>query len=354
VYKRVKQLMLFRKDIKLQLESQIERFKVIRSEYDIIAICPNNTTQHWLGIKQGTAALFPHNHVCLEQSYSNTVYNEIELQQIIKSLASLNFKKIIFRGFPSYFSELIRGIKKNCETDIYILYAGPASEFMTVQKQEAVKEIVKLANEGVVKKVGFNKKGLSEAISSIYNIECGRYILKAPIPGEIKVRHLKVGKIRIGIFGGSTFNKNIHTQILAALAVPNSEVHVLDKTKFSYLHLDHRIVGYDGYIPHEKFVNVLSSMDINLYLAYSESWGNLITESLAFGVPCLATINSGVFDYDEFLKQKLIVMDYDNISAIKNQIEEVLLDYSNISEKASEYVIALNKKADEFLCDLLQ
>jgi hypothetical protein len=47
-------------------------------------------------------------------------------------------------------------------------------------------------------------------------------------------------------------------------------------------------------------------------------------------------------------------MDYDNISAIKNQIEEVLLDYSNISEKASEYVIALNKKADEFLCDLLQ
>ncbi len=104
-----------------------------------------------------------------------------------------------------------------------------------------------------------------------------------------------------------------------------------------------------GYLPHEKFINVLSSMDINLYLAYSESWGNLITESLAFGVPCLATINSGVFDYDEFLKQKLVVMDYDNISAIKSQIDAVLIDYSNISKKSYQYPIILNKEADKII-----
>lgn len=325
----------------------------IRTASDLLAICPNNTGHNWLGIKQGTIALFPYNHICLDQNYSNSAYSAKELQEIIGEIGQLAFRKIVFRGFPPYFSSIIKALRRNCNANIYVLYAGPASELNSDNRQFAIAEMVKLTREGYIKKIGFNKKGLSHAIASIYNIDCGRYILKVA-DSNINVAPRQLSDtIRIGIFGGNNFNKNIHTQVLAALAIPNAEIHVLDKSKFSYLNLAHRIEGYNGYLSHQKFIEVLSSMHINLYLAFSESWGNIITESLSFGVPCLATINSGVFDFDEYLSKYLVVNDYDNIPAITQKICEVIDKYSDLSERSIQYSRILNQRADSMLEEFL-
>ena len=50
----------------------------------------------------------------------------------------------------------------------------------------------------------------------------------------------------------------------------------------SYTHLEH---GTN--LTHDNFLSVLGSMDLNLYMSYSESWGLVAYESEAMGVPCL-------------------------------------------------------------------
>lgn len=329
------------------------QLELIREGSDILAICPDNTGLNWLGIKSGTIALFPKNHLLLQQYYSHSVYTESQLMEIIEIIATLEFKKVVFRGFPPYFDVFIRRLKtKNLASNLFVFYAGPASEFNESSKTQNLLKIIQLQKEGVIEKIGFNKKGLAEAISEVYKVKTGRYILKTPIKEQISSGK-KNESIKIGVFGGNTFNKNIHSQVLAALSVPNSEVHVLDKKKFNYIPDQHRIIGYDGYLENEHFVKVLGRMDVNLYLAYSESWGNVITESLTQGVPCLSTINSGIFDFSEELKEALVVQDYDNISAIRDQIKLVYNKRDSLHSMCKDYISLLNSKAEEMLQELL-
>ena len=98
----------------------------------------------------------------------------------------------------------------------------------------------------------------------------------------------------IGVFGGDTFNKNLHNQVAHALLMEQSIVHVADKSVFRYFGQDLRIVEHGKNLPREKFLQVLGSMDLNLYCSYSESWGLVVDESQAMGVPCLGPVN---FDY---------------------------------------------------------
>jgi glycosyltransferase involved in cell wall biosynthesis len=128
---------------------------------------------------------------------------------------------------------------------------------------------------------------------------------------------------------------------------------VLDKSKFDYLPEQDRLIGYNGYLSNEKFVKVLGSMDVNLYLAFSESWGNVITESLSNGVPCLSTINSGVYDYDNELSEMLVVHDYDNILSIRNQIMHVIFNQNILRKKCRDYISTVNQKAEEMLIEIL-
>ena len=56
---------------------------------------------------------------------------------------------------------------------------------------------------------------------------------------------------------------------------------------------------------------------INTYVSFSECWGQLITESLIMGVPCLAANNSGIFDENDFLFEKLVVKEFDDSNFIE-------------------------------------
>jgi len=84
-------------------------------------------------------------------------------------------------------------------------------------------------------------------------------------------------------------------------------------------------------------------MDINLYVSYSESWGQVITESISMGVPCLASNNSGVFDSNETLKSALLVSDYDNPYEIAKKIKSVLR--MNLKEEYEAFIESLNNEA---------
>lgn len=337
----------------LSMEEVCGRLAGIRELHSTVALCPDSTGPHWQGIKQGTITLFPDNHVPLAQYYSNTSYSEEALRTLVGTLADLHFDHVVFRGFPAYFDGLIRKLHGVSTSKLHVLYAGPPSEMAEASKQDNLSRIVALAREGILHRAGFNKKGMAETLAAIYGIRTGRYILKGPEGTPDIAPAASRPEPLVGVMGGNTFNKNLHTQVMAALAMPHTTVHVLDGEPFAYLLNGHRIAGHGGHLSHPDYIAVLAQMDVNLYLAFSESWGNVITESLALGVPCLATANNGIYDWDHALRDRLVVADYDDTQAIARQTGEVLEDRKALSERCMAYVPHLNAEADRMLAELL-
>jgi glycosyltransferase involved in cell wall biosynthesis len=141
---------------------------------------------------------------------------------------------------------------------------------------------------GKIKKIGFVKTGMAETVEKLFGFSCFHSPLPPPIiPNGIQKLELDRTKIHIGVFGADTFNKNLHNQVIHALLIENSVIHVLDKSIFSYLNMDHRIIDHGKNLPKEKFLRILGSMDLNLYMSYSESWGLVAYESESMGVICI-------------------------------------------------------------------
>lgn len=328
-----------------------EKIKDIRRNSDVIAICPDNTGYSWLGVKRGAMALFEEKLLVLPQYYSESRFSVKELGAICDFIINQEFRKIVFRGFPPYFEYLIeyfKGKKQNLK--IYFLYAGFLAENASnLAAQKNFVRIIELVKMGLINKVGFNKPGLGKTVENLYGIDAFEYLNKTFIyhPELLEKPGLPDG-LNIGVLGNNDFRKNIHNQVAAALMVQNSYVHVKDLTPVQYLDLSkRRIIEHNGELNHNAYVSLLAGMDLNMYVSFSESWGHVITESLSVGTPCLVSKTSSIFDYDEELADLLIVKDFDNSAAIAEQLKRILPHKDEIGLKGREYVMKLNRMADE-------
>ena len=93
---------------------------------------------------------------------------------------------------------------------------------------------------------------------------------------------------------------------------------------------------------HDTFFQLIGSMSINLHVTFSESWGQVLSESISQGVPCLSAYTSSFFDYDEDLKKKLVVNGFDDSWHIFQKIEEVLNNHDDTSKHCLQYAKELN------------
>lgn len=248
----------------------------------------------------------------LPQLYSSTLLSKEQAIKFFKLLKNKGAKFIVFSGLLEYALSWIR-------------------------------EIYKLNI-----KFGVVKKGLKETLEHLDGVSIHRLIPVFVKPEGLRIKKFNDKKIHIGIFGNSSFNKNRHTQVLAASLLENSLIHIIAPNEFGYAVESDRIITHEN-LNKENFLQLLGSTDINLYVSYSESWGQIITESISLGVPCLASNNSGVF-FNKKLRNILLVDDYDNPFEIANQIKLVLgMDLKN---DYLDYLNTLNfevkKLVDEF------
>ena len=79
----------------------------------------------------------------------------------------------------------------------------------------------------------------------------------------------------------------------------------------------------------------------------------LLAESISQGVPCLSAYTSSFFDYDDDLKQKLVIDGFDDSWHIYRKIDEVLKDRDAIGKQCIEYAKRLNVLAGERLNEFL-
>jgi glycosyltransferase involved in cell wall biosynthesis len=272
-----------------------KRISEIREEHRILVVFGSPTEGNWLGIANATKSLYPDNSIEIPQNYSNTLFSEKQTIDLCEYISQLNFNKIIISGFASYFYYWIDLLyPKNI---IEIIFHGTFSEFHEKAKQIFIGKLISYGKAEKIKRFGFIKKGLNQTFSTLYNFKSYHQPLPIPtIPQGIALLKLDKSKIHIGVFGADTFNKNLHNQVIHALMIENTIVHVLDKSIFKYLELDERIVEHGKNLPRDEFLRILGSMDLNLYMSYSESWGLVAYESEAMGVPCLRVTDTNYLE----------------------------------------------------------
>lgn len=340
----------------IKLQEVMDQLSLIRKTHDIVCIVPDNTGYSWLGIKNGAIALFPNNIICLPQYYSNTIFTADELAQINNTIIDLKFSKVVYRGFPPYFKNLIIDLKKRGnDILVFVMLGGFLSEFSdNVDAKIGFTTSIELAKCGVIKRLGFNKNGLSETVNLLYNVDAVQYFNKTTVTVFKNSPELDINQLKIGVLGNHDFRKNLNNQIAAALIFNNSKVFVKEKAPYEYLDIsNNRLIENSGTVVHTEYVKQLHKMNLNMYVSFSESWGHVILESLAGGVPCLATNTSSIFDSNDYLANNLIVEKFDDSFAIFKKAENVLNNYKEISKECMEHVVAINNKSDELLNQFL-
>jgi glycosyltransferase involved in cell wall biosynthesis len=285
IFKRV-----FPKQNKALLHKKVVELNELRKRSDDIVICGSPTEGSWLGISNATLSLFPEYTYSFPQWYSHPIFNKKEMKVWSEELVSLEFTKITISGFATFFFDFISeyGDKQNIE----VIYHGTWSEMHDKERRDWMAKMFQMTRIGKIKKIGFIKKGMAETVHQLYGFDCHHIPLPPPkIPMGIQKLDLDQSKFHIGVFGADTFNKNLHNQVIHALLLENAVIHVLDKSIFEYLNMSERIIEHGKNLPKERFLQILGSMDLNLYMSYSESWGLVAYESEAMGVKCICQNN---------------------------------------------------------------
>lgn len=336
---------IFKNNKKILLES-ISRIEEIRLKSDIIAICPVATGYSWLGVNTATKSLFLNNTFEIPQNYSNSIFLESELDQLVKVINDIGFKQVILNGHPPYFNNIVKKIKNvNSHIKIKVIYHGHLSEFTkNTVLQKLFKSIIDLKIEGLIDDIGFGKEGLSLSVNKIFKLN-SKYIPLINKPFKNIQPYDK--NLNIGVLVNDSYIKNYHNMIFSAYMKEESKIHVALVKDIQYIPDMSRIVSH-GLIPQEKFIDVLGSMTLNLHTTFSEASGGLVcSESIAQGVPCISSYTSSFFDYDEELKKKLVVDGYDDSWHIYQKIESVLKERDYLSRRCIDYAILLNSMAEE-------
>lgn len=334
-----------------QLENLLSQIDNL-SEKSYLSICPDNTDSNWLGIKNASNALFPNQNIALPQNYSSQIVSDEDLNIFIKYFKHQGGKHILINGFPNYFIKIVELCYQHKLKCSVIYHGGLAELNQNPSRQQNIKLLFELAKQGKIQQFGVIKKGLDFLFHQQTQVPCYNLSIPFQLPQGIKVQKYNDRKIHIGVFGNDSYNKNRHTQVVAASLIPNSIVHFIGEDEFDYLLPPERKVQHTM-MDYPTFLSILGSMDINLYCSFTESFGQVVLESLALGVPCIHNNNSGILDNYSELQKLLVVENYDDIHYIAKKIEKILCENKSYESQYNNFIenhyIESKKTVDKLL-----
>jgi len=336
---------LTKKQNKTLLVEARQTIESISKSNDVLAICPQPTGYSWLGVNVATKSLFPNNTFEIPQNYSNSIFTDLELNKLVNVIYECGFKQIILSGYPPYFYKIVEKMRKtNPQIKIKVIFHGFLSELSeNIILQKVFSNLIEFVKARKITSIGFIKAGMAKTVSKVYNLKCTDLVLPTHLQGEIRKK--PTDEIHIGCLVNNSFRKNLHNQVNAALMLENAIVHVFENDDLNYLPQD-RLVQHK-LMDHESFIKLLGSMHINLHVTYSESWGQVLSESIALGVPCLSAYTSAYFDYDDNLRKALLVDGFDDSWHIYNKLKTVLTNYNAIAEECLAYADNINNLSIE-------
>jgi hypothetical protein len=328
----------------------LARINEIKEKSDIINLCAEPTAYSWLGVYNAGLSLFPQTTVGIPQYYSNQVLKDEQLHEIGVLIGNLKFKQLIFNGFNTYFSLIIKkALEQNPTIKVGVIYHGFFAELSGNKKQnEIMGAMIEEIKANRIHKMGFLKQGNAEVFNKIFKVKSFLIFNKNPKP----IPNIQTEQI-IGVLTNQSFRKNTSTQVIAALAVSDYKVAIFDSNDSDCFDTTSSLIKYK-HLAHSEFLVKLAQNTINSHITFSEaSGGQVFTESLALGVPCLTSLTHGYLNDSEELKKALVVDRFDDSWAIAQKMEEVIANRDYLSRIGLQYSEQMNIKADECLNEFL-
>ena len=347
---KIREQRYIRVNVKVGVEDLKQRIPIGK---EAIAVCPSTTGNSWQGVLTATEGLFGDRVFQIPQYYSNCIYSEKELKAIGQLLSNAESEHIVFSGYLPYFDVLIETIVKLGKKVSVIYHGSHTSVLEDPNAATHFNSMVSMLKSGKLYHVGFVKKDMEKTFGMLTGQTMFPILLKTD-ESLIGRQYDKYESLNIGVMTHDAFRKNLYNMVSAALLHPGAKVHVKDRYLTSYLGNADRIITHGHFKDQNDFFRVIGSVDLNMYVTFSECWGQFVNESLALGVPCLCSDVSAVLDYDKELKEMLVVREFDNDYAIYLKSKEVLQNTDYFKTRGPEYVKELNVLAEERLKEFLE
>ncbi|MCS6917676.1 MAG: hypothetical protein RMK52_07705 [Chitinophagales bacterium] len=334
------------------LDDILNELEQIRKRSDVLAITGKPYGHSWRGVYNGACGMFPGHLLALPHVHSQPLLTGAQYQKLADTIRQLRFSRIVFTGFSEHLEVLL---EKLCNPQsgqpCYLIYHSSFSQFYRQSRDlYYLNRIFYWYEKGYIRRIAFMKKGLAEAFVRLRNISSFRVLTMIAVPEQVG---MPLPGLHIGAFGHEAFRKNLHNQVAAALLFPEAQVHVASGPELDYLGNSHRLILHQFTENYNEFLDTLGSMTMNFYATFSECYGMIIAESLARGVPCLASGSSGFFDWDPDLGRELICDEIDDPNALYRKAEHLLNHRNRLAERGRQYVIRLNEIGWQLLHEFL-
>lgn len=314
---------------------------IINEKPEIIAIA----SPYFRGVKSSTKEMIP------DLIEISDIYNRNRAKKLAKLIVDYFPKKVLISGYTRGYDLLAEELKKaNPNLQIFALIHSAFMWFDVYPAENYVfQRFVELAKVGVVKRIGFCKRDLAEHFKKLGVDSC--FVMNRFHSQGYEFKDLSKEKIKIGVFGQNMWHRNITNQVLGALQINKSEVHVNEIS--DHFFIDRARVQIHGILPKKEFLDLYKTLDINMYVSLTECFPMAVIESMQFGIPCLVSDTSDVYGWSPYLKKMLTVSTIDSPIGISKKIQEVINNYNDIQKEIKKYLPLLKaeieKSIEEFI-----
>jgi SAM-dependent methyltransferase/glycosyltransferase involved in cell wall biosynthesis len=314
----------------------------LRERPKVVGICHPD----WRGIRAATYSQVDH---VLEVP---GIVSERHLRRLVAFIADAGIERLVINGYPPGIERLVDAVAHSLPAvRTYFVYHGTpaaaAHEFGLLQT------MLDQTRTGALRKVGFVKAGLADYFKARgYPAEPLMNACKDPV--RPPVVHKRADDLRIGVFGTLVPHKNVETQVVAALMIPEAQVHVLQRPTLPLSDADRHRLQEHGILPHEDFLALLGTMDATLYVSLVECYPMTVLESFFSGVLCLTSHTSNIFDADKELFEALVVTAHDSPAAIAAKLASALERRDILVPRAQAHLIRLNTVAARRFAEFIE
>ena len=279
------------------------------------------------------------------------IYKRAKARKIAKLVCDYKPQKIMISGYAIGHEMLVEEIKRlNPEIRTFVFIHSAFIWFDVYPAENYVfKRFIEMAKEGIIEKIGFCKRDLAEYFK-LQGLNTF-FVMNRFYPEKHSLKPAPTDIIRIGVFGRNMWHRNITNQVIGALLLKRSVVHVNEIS--DHFFLDKKRIHIHGIMSKAQFLEIYKDIDINMYISMTDCFPMSVIESMQYGIPCLVSDTSDVYAWNNKLKDWLTVSTIDSPIGINKKIVEVIEKYEEIQKEIQNYLPVLKaeteKSIEEFL-----
>ncbi len=294
----------------------------------------------WRGIRASTYGL------CDAVLEIEEITGDDHADAIAEFIREAGSSVVVIQGIPPGSDRLAIRLRKALpKLRILHVFHGSTAQQTYANEVPFLQAMIDLVQAGVIDGLGFVKVGMARCLER-EGLPAYPLFNKANLAAKPpKVLPFTGGAMNLGVFVPTSVHKNINTQVMAALAIPNAVVHVNQPPTGMFERYKERLVVH-GLLRHDAFLDKLGEMDANLYVTLAECYPMTVIESLERGVVCLTSHTSPIFNEHPELRKALVVSELDDPWAIARQVEQAVANRQAIIALAHEHLGHLNRQAD--------